>query len=281
MAIYFATGPKTSTMTREAALAAAKESPQFPKDATDITVEELDGHWVAAIHVADNPFGGPADETDDAPGPKSEGPGDTKPDEGPPKDDDDGSDGLPSPDDDSDGPPSPDGDEKGKGKAGAELHALLDLLTQIAEALGVPLPGAEDASPVPGEEPPIGPPGPDAGPPGAGGPPDGPPAPDKLQHEKALKPGEVPPGQTPVGAPAFSHINPIIARGEKHPWDGLLGVAATFEVEERVPEHYSAADVDAELQEVAYGTGLKVKQTQVYTDERTGHRIGKALISAY
>lgn len=276
MAIYFATGPKVETMTREAALAAAKESPQFPKDADDITIEELDGHWVAAIHVADNPFGGPADETSDAPGPKSEGPGDTKPDDGPPKDDDGDSDDGGS----DDGPPhkEPDGDE-GKGGEKHEIGALLDLVTQIATALGIQPPGAEGGM-VPGEEPPMGPPGPDAGPPappGAGGPP----APDKLQHEKALKPGEVPPGQTPVGAPAFSHINPIIARGEKHPWEPLIGVAATFEVEERVPDHYAAADVDEELREVAYGTGFKVKQTQVYTDEKTGHRIAKALISAY
>src|SRR5208282_5929876 len=115
MAIYFATGPKSNSMTREAALAAAKVSPQFPKNATDIVLEELDGHWVAAVHVADNPFGGPADQTDDGAGPKSEGPGDTNPDEGPPKDDDGGSDDGGS-DDGAGGPPhkEPDGDE-GKG----------------------------------------------------------------------------------------------------------------------------------------------------------------------
>lgn len=277
MAIYFATGPKSDSMTREAALAAAKESPQFPKDATDIVVEELDGHWVAAVHVADNPFGGPADQTDDAPGPKSEGPGDTKPDEGPPKDDggDGGSDDGGS-SDGSDGPPSPDGgDEKGKGGEKHEISALLDLVGQIATALGIAPPGLGGESPVPGEEPP-------AGPPGAGGPPGGPPAPQELHHEKSLKPGEVPPGAGPaVGAPAFSSVNPIIARGEDHPWAPLIGVAATFNVEERVPDHYAAADVDEELREVAYGTGFKVKQTQVYTDPKTGHRIAKALISAY
>ena len=60
----------------------------------------------------------------------------------------------------------------------------------------------------------------------------------------------------------------------------MIGVAATFEVEERVPDHYSAADVDAELQEVAYGTGFKVKQAKVETD-KNGHRIAKALVSAY
>ncbi len=275
MAIYFATGPKTDTMTREAALAAAKESPQFPKDATDIVVEELDGHWVAAVHVADNPFGGPADQTDDGPGPKSEGPGDTKPDDDGDGDSDDGGS-----DEGEGGPPhkEPDGDE-GKGGEKHELSALLDIVTQIATALGIAPPGAE-AGGLPGEEPPVGPPGPPAGPPG--GPPGagGPPAPDKLQHEKALKPGEVPPGATPVGAPAFSSVNPIVARGLPHPWERLAGIAATFNVEERVPDHYSAADVDEELREVAYGTGFKVKQTQVYTDPN-GHRIAKALISAY
>jgi hypothetical protein len=277
MGIIFATGPKINTMTREAAIEAAKTSPQFPKGADDITVEELDGHWVAAIHVADSPFGGPADETDDGPGPKSEGPGDTKPDnDGPPKDE--SSDDNDGDDEDNDGPPhkEPDGDEHGKGSESHEIKALFDLVNQIAVALGIPDLGGE--SPVPGEEPSEGPPGPDAGgPPGAGAPP----APEEVHHEKALKPGEVPPGQTPVGAPAFSSTNPIIARGEKHPWEGLIGVAATFEVEERVPDHYSAADVDAELSEVAYGTGFKVKQAQIWTDEHTGHRIAKALISAY
>lgn len=281
MAIYFATGPKVTTMTREAALAAAKENPRFPKNADDITLEELNGHWVAAIHVADNPFGGPADQTSDAPGPKSEGPGDTKPDDGPPKDDGGDSDDGDSDDGGSEGPPhkEPDGDE-GKGGEKHEISALLDIVTQIATALGIAPPGAEEAG-LPGEEPPVGPPGPagpPAGPPGEGGPP----APDKLQHEKALKPGEVPPGAGPaVGAPAFSSVNPVIARGLPHPWEKLAGIAATFEVEERVPDHYSAADVDEELREIAYGTGFKVKQTTVHTDKRTGHRIAKALISAY
>lgn len=277
MAIIFATGPKVTTMTREAAIQAAKESPQFPKNADEITVDELDGHWVAAIHVADSPFGGPADETDDAPGPKSEGPGDTEPPKEDKPDDGDGDDGG----DDSDGPPhkEPDGDEHGKGGEGHEIKAVLDILNQIAVALGIPDLSGGAESPVPGEEPPAGPPGPDAGPPVPGGEE----KPEEVHHEKALKPGEVPPGGTPVGAPAFSHTqhpNPIIARGGEHPWVGLLGVTATFEVEERVPDHYSAADVDAELQEVAYGTGFKVKQAKVETDAN-GHRIAKALISAY
>lgn len=273
MAIIFATGPKVNTMTREAAVEAAKTSPQFPKNTDGITVEELDGHWVAAIHVADSPFGGPADETSDAPGPKSEGPGDTAPEEQePPKDDEAADD-----EHDTDGPPK-DGEDKGEKEKGDESHkidALFDAIQKILVALGIP--DTEGESPVPGEEPPAGPPGPDGGPPS----PDAPPAPEEVHHEKALKPGEVPPGQTPVGAPAFSSVNPIIARGQKHPWEGLIGVAATFEVEERVPDHYSATDVDTELQEVAYGTGFKVKQAQVWTDEHTGHRIAKALISAY
>jgi hypothetical protein len=284
MAIIFATGPEVTTMTREAAVEAAKTSPQFPKGATDIAVEELDGHWVAAIHVADSPFGGPADETSDAPGPKSEGPGDTEPpkEDGPPKDDEGGDEAGPDDGGEGDGP-SKEGEEKGKGGEGHEIKALLDIVNQIAVALGIPDLSGGAESPVPGEEPPAGPPAP-GGPEGAvPGVPDAK-EPDKLQHEKALKPGEVPPGGTPVGAPAFSstqHPNPIIARGGEHPWAGLIGVTATFEVEERVPDHYSAADVDAELQEVAYGTGFKVKQAQVYTDEKTGHRIAKALISAY
>jgi len=272
MSIVFATGPKVGTMTREAAVEAAKTSPQFPRGADDITVEELDGHWVAAIHVADNPFGGPADQTDDAPGPKSEGPGDTAPDDGPPKDD-----GDPNAEPDGDeGPPKDDEhkDDKDKGSESHKVDALFDIVQQIAVALGIPDLSGGAESPIPGEEPQEGPPGPDAGaPPGA----DAPPAP---HEEKSLKPGEVPPGGTPVGAPAFASTNPIIARGGQHPWEGLIGVAATFEVEERVPGYFSAADVDEELREIAYGTGFKVKQARVETD-KNGHRIAKALISAY
>lgn len=279
MAIIFATGPKVTTMTREAAIQAAKESPQFPQGADDITVEELDGHWVAAIHVADSPFGGPADETSDAPGPKSEGPGDTKPDISEDVKDEAAEEGE-SPEHEQKEKEEGDTDDDGKSKGGEshKIDALFDAVQKILVALGIP--DTEGESPIPGEEPVEGPPGPE-GPPG-GAP--GPEKPEEVHHEKALKPGEVPPGGTPVGAPAFSstkHPNPIIARGEKHPWEGLIGVAATFEVEERVPDHYSAADVDAELQEVAYGTGFKVKQAKVWTDEATGHRYAKALISAY
>lgn len=276
MSIIFATGPKVTTMTREAAIEAAKTSPQFPKNANDISVEELDGHWVAAIHVADSPFGGPADATEDAPAPKSEGPEDTAPPEEKeetPKND--------NPDDDGgedNGPPhKSEGDEHGKGGENHKIDALFDAVQKILVALGIP--DIEGENPVPGEELPDGPPGPEGGPPGAGAPP----APDEVHHEKALKPGEVPPGQTPVGAPAFSSVypdNPIVQRAGDHPWETLAGVLGTFEVEERVPDHYSATDVDAELREVAHGTGFKVKQAQVWTDA-DGHRIAKALISAY
>lgn len=269
MPIIFATGPKVSSVNREQAVAAVKKNPEFPKNADDVTVEELDGHWVAAIHVADSPFGGPADESEGSPGPKSEGPGDTAPDEGA---DEGGEDGPPKPDD-GEGPPK-DGDEhKGDEKGGDKvlLHTIQEGLQKIMIALGIPDGEAPGESPIPGEEPPAGPPGPpQGGPPGAGGPP----APEKLQHEKALKPGEVPPGQTPVGAPAFAHtISP-------HPWEGLIGVKATFEVEERVPNEYTAADVDSELNELAHGTGFKVKQVQTRIDEH-GHKIAKAQISAY
>ena len=277
MAIIFATGPKVSTMTREAAVEAAKTSPQFPQGADDITVEELDGHWVAAIHVADNPFGGPADQTDDAPGPKSEGPDDTAPEseDGGAADGETGGEDEPPKDDDDKG-----NKEHEKGGEAHKIEALFDIVQQIAVALGIPDASGGAERPVPGEEPPEGPPGPDAGgPPGAGAPP----AQEEVHHEKSLKPGEVPPGQTPVGAPAFSSVypdNPIVQRAKEHPWEKLAGAMATFEVEERIPDHYSATDVDAELQEVAYGTGFKVKQARVWTDE-SGHRIAKALISAY
>jgi hypothetical protein len=259
MAIKLATGPQVSKVSKEEAEAAFRRNPDFPKHADEYVLEELDGHWVAAVHVADSPFGGPADETEEAPGPKSEGPGDTAPEEGGADDGETGGDEPPKDDENKE-----DGKEKGGEKH--EIHALMDAVQKILVALGIPDGEAPGENAIPGEEPPAGPPGPPQG---------GPPAPDEKEKGLGgpLKPGEVPPGQTPVGAPAFAHITP-------HPWDGLIGVAATFEVEERVPDHYTAADVDSELNELARGTGFKVKQVQTHVNEH-GHKVAKALISAY
>lgn len=251
MSVIFAKGPLTKEASQDEAITSLKKSPAFPKDA-ELTVKEIDGRWVAAVHVADGPpFGAPADDAEEAPGPKSEGPGDTAPDEG-------SDEGAP---DDSDGPPK-DGDEhKEKDEKGGDKAILLsihDALQKLMVALGIP---DEDpgAGPVPGEDGPPAPPGP----PGAGGPP--------PPQEKPLKPGEAPPGATPVGAPSFSSV---------HPWSSVIGKVASFELEERIPEDHKLSAVDHELQQLAHGTIYKVKQLQESRNEQ-GHRIARALISVH
>src|ERR1700721_2311942 len=94
-------GPLTSEMTREQATAALVNHPGFDKKAK-AQIEQVEGRWVAAIVKQAGPFdggGAPADASEEAPGPKSEGPDDTAP--------DDGSGGPPPPD----GPPDDGGDD--------------------------------------------------------------------------------------------------------------------------------------------------------------------------
>jgi hypothetical protein len=128
----------------------------------------------------------------------------------PPKDDSESLDDGPS--DDSPFPPEPDddageggpegpGEGKGEKPEIAALHELTSLVHAIADKLGiVPMggeaPGAMDGAPLP---PPPGPPGPEG--PGGGGP-----APQEVIHRTKLKPGEAPPGATPIGSPAFAHV---------------------------------------------------------------------------
>src|SRR5438045_2001011 len=146
MGFIFAQGPEVRKVSRKEAEPAIRERDDIPEDA-EIAVAELAGHWVAAIHTAEFPppkGGGPADADEEAPGPKSEGPDDAEPSEADsePPSDDGGSDGPPS--DGGEG-----GEKKEKGGESHELKLLLDLVTQITEALGIPAPGADLGSPVP------------------------------------------------------------------------------------------------------------------------------------
>src|SRR5271166_1121413 len=102
MAIKLATGPLVSKCSKKEAEDNFRSFKDFPSNADEYVIEELNGHWVAAVHTADSPFGGPADQGEEAPGLKSEGPGDTKDDDGAPEPD-----GDEGPDNggDSDGPP--------------------------------------------------------------------------------------------------------------------------------------------------------------------------------
>lgn len=166
-------------------------------------------------------------------------------DEGPPqftedKAEDSDSDEEPK-DDSSDGPPSHDGEgsKPPKGEKGekGELGAVLDILTAIADKLGIVpggdpgIPGAEDAL-----APPLPPPPP--GPPGASGP-------NELLHRTKLKPGETPPGGTPIGAPAFASTD--------------LSRMASFDAYDDTPGK-SVKDAHRELTELYGPHGFAVRQ---------------------
>lgn len=281
--IRFAVGPSVKKVSRAEAIKAIQKNPQFPKGAK-VVVDEVEGHWVAAVAIAGPPFGGggPADAEEEAPSPKSEGPDDVEPSEDHEAPDEGG-------EEDGGGEKPPFGKEDGKdgeskGKGGEEhlLVTIHDALQKILIALGIPDAEAPGASPVPGLDGPPAPPGP-------GGPPGGPGGPQEVKHERALKPGEVAPGGTPVGAPAFAHVHPdfrerianhpITKKFGHHPWESIVGRKATFVVAERVDENLSADQMDHELQQVAHGTGYKLKQLHDGRNEQ-GHRVARALISA-
>lgn len=291
MSIHFARGPKTQDISEKDAIELLKSDPRFPKGA-EVAVTPVAGHWLAAIseppsftRIAENPFEKKEEGGEEGP-PKDDSP-ESVPDQGP--EDSEGPDGPPSPDDGGDGsegPPKHD-EEKGGEHGGdkAMLHELLGIVTQMAQALGIAPPGGgPEESPIPGKDvapPPPG--GPDGGPPGLGGPPHGhggpppggPAGPDQtVQHQRALKPGEAPPGTTPVGAPAFASVS------DDHPWASQIGKSASFTVADVIPADMPMELVDRDLKRVAIGTPFKVKQIGETTNEN-GERVAQALISVY
>lgn len=282
MNIHFARGPLTSEISKEAALDLLKNDPRSPKGA-EVAIIESEGHWLAAIaqppvtKFADNPFDKKDDSSEEAP--KDDSP-ESVPDQGP--EDAAGPDGPPSDGGEgSDGPPKHDEEKGGEHGDKAMLHELLGIVTQMAQALGIAPPGGgPEESPIPGEDaaPPLpgGPPGAGAPPHGHGGPPPGgPEGPDQtVQHERALKPGEAPPGTTPIGAPAFASV------ADDHPWKDQIGKTASFTVSNVISEETPLADVDSELKRVAFGTPFKVKQVGEVRGEN-GQRVAQALLSVY
>lgn len=205
-----------------------------------LDVKRRGDKWVATLlepKTAEFPF--KDDEEDNADAPPKE------------SDDSDSEDSPPTNDSgESDGPPKGDKPEgKPKGEKG-ELGQVLTLLHSIADALGIAPPGA-----VPGAEDPLspdGPPPPPPGPPGAGGPPPGDvggvggPGHQEIVHRTKLKPGDTPPGVTPIGAPAFASSN-------------QLSRMASFDAFDDTPGK-SIKEAKAEL-EALYGPhGFKVRQ---------------------
>lgn len=263
-------GPQTSRTSREDAEAQLRNNRRFPKGAS-VDITEHEGRWVAAIaSVKEAEF--PPSE-DDAPSDSPE-----------PSDDAPSKDDSPSDDsssEDSDDSPFPDKDDeeskdkKSEGGEKGEIAKLLHAVTTLLTALGINPEGGEGDSPVPG----LDAPGPDGLPPeGIPGEP-GPPAPhphggpdgkNHTVHERALKPGEAPPGATPIGSPAFSSV------GDDHPWRDAIGVKRSFPVAAQIGED-SLAEVKAELDALAEGTGYEVKQLR--EDTVDGARVARALIS--
>lgn len=272
MSVTLLQGPPVSGpngMSKEAATEALQRHPQFPKEA-DFTIQAMNGNWVAAYSPKVAEFPPSSDEEESAP-PKAEG-GDDEGAGTPPSDG-----GSDKPDDggDSDGPPHKD---KGEGKDKGGMHLVEQKLDALLTALGIdpttigadPLGG--DPSMVPGADP-MGP-GPDAGPPappmgpGAGAPPPhaGPPMPphgakeQTTVHQRAMKPGETPPGGTPLGAPAFSSVR------SDHPWAHTVGVVPHFRVAEEIGDR-DIVEVEKELQTIASAGGFKVSSFTPFKDE--------------
>lgn len=245
-------GPSSTRLTKEAAASGLEKLEGFPKGAS-YTLEDIDGHWVAAVIVPKvaGPF--PPSEESGPPtdGPPSGPPSDEASEDGPPKDD------KPKKEE-GEGDPSSEGAPKEEGKLSVEhqLANLTDMLTKITDALGLSspadgmIPGADD-----GMVPPDGPPGVPPGPPGADAKP-GVGADNKMHtvHERSLKPGEAPPGTTPVGAPSFASVRVE----EGHPWKAAIeGNVKEFEVESTVGDD-PLAKVAAELKSLAEPYGYLV-----------------------
>jgi hypothetical protein len=260
--VQIVTGPPVQAMSKEKAEAALRSHALFPKQAS-VTLEDVNGTWVAAIALPGK-TAAPAFEESDGKNDGEES-GGSKP---------------PSDSGESDGPPSGDEGPPGLGDEGGDkpkkpsveeaVGHLTDIVTQIATALGLPVGGG--AGPVPGMDagPPAPPPGPPGGPPAgppAGGPPGGK---QHMVHERALKPGEAQPGTTPLGAPAFASVR------EDHPWREMPGHFATFTVEETIGEEPTQS-VANELRSLASEIGYNVRQFRV--EGEGNQRIARALIS--
>lgn len=255
--VQIITGPPVGRISKADAEAQLLKHPEFPKGA-GYELEAVEGRWIAAIaSVAE------ATTKRSAPPAFAEG-GDTA---GPPSDD-----AIPEGPPSEDGPPKDEGEEGPKDDEGkkdgdepkgekGELQQLVHMLTTLMDALGLSPQGPED-SPIPGPDGDVPPPGPPALPDEPGG--------DNKTHtvhERALKPGEAPPGTTPVGAPSFAST---------HPWADVLNKKRSFTVQDEIGDQ-SINEVAQELARLANGTGYEVKQLRA--DQVDGKRVARAIIA--
>jgi hypothetical protein len=247
-------GPPVASVSREEAEKQLRNHKLFPKD-SHVTLNEVNGLWVAAIvtEAAGPPFaemgGGPDAASEASPTPDAGN--DSPAPEGPEESKEE-------PKEKSDKPKS----EDHKGLEG-QIHHLTEMLTMLVTALGL----GGDANPVPGMD--AGPPPP----PAPAGPPTGGDNKQHLVHERSLKPGEAPPGSTPIGAPAFASVR------DDHPWKHLAGEAPTWTVEEELAPSDKPSEVFEELKDLADEIGYNVRQYQTKVDG--DKRIARAIISSH
>lgn len=164
----------------------------------------------------------------------------------------------------SEGPPkadkSPSGEEgpEGHGGPGGGIeHAVAELTSlvhMIADSMGIlpppAVPGADDMGMGGGMGGPPAPPhGPPMGPEGGGGghiQPGG--GPQEIVHKTKLRPGETPPGVTPIGSPAFSSVQ-----------SSQLQRMASFDAFDDTP-HKTIKEAKDELEAIYGPYGFKVRQ---------------------
>jgi hypothetical protein len=251
--LQIAPGPPVQMVkSRDEAEAQLRAHPAFPKHAS-VEITQLGGRWIAAVAtpklVKEAEFPPPAG------------------DEGPPVPDsgsDSGPDRSPEPKDE--GKDDKPKDDKPKEEKGEDhlLTQVFDMLQKITDALGL----SDPSSPVPGmdEGPaPDGPPAP---------PMDAPPAPGEdgkdaqgkqhVVHERSLKPGEAPPGSTPVGAPAFASVQVP----DNHPWAEQIKEGAREIILEDVLGSDTVKTAASELRQLAEPVGYRLDQIKPF--ERSG-----------
>lgn len=214
-------------LSQEEALESLYSHPNFVEGTRVSAIRQSGGVWVATLLEPKQAEFPPSDDESGEDEPKP-----PKAEESDDSDDEGGDEGPDIPGLDK-GPK----DDEGKGPKG-ELGEVLTLLHQIVDALGIglepALPGAEDGPP----------PGPDMppAPPAAKAP--GPPKPAKPK----LRPGETPPGVTPINTPAFSNVN------------DLVGKVASFTAKSEPGEFKNVKEAKTSLDEHFASGGYKVKQ---------------------
>lgn len=279
--IQIITGPPTSKVSKAQAEEGLKNHKYFPKGAS-YKINEAGGRWIAAIVASEPPQFGGDDSSDDKP--KDDAPfGGSSDDNSSSDSSDDSSSDDSSNDEPKDDKPSSEEGPKEDSSKGGELGEIKDMLQTLFTALGIDPAGDAGLGPdAPSHDDPLGP-GADAPPvemppePSGGegiGTPSSPGGAKHIVHEHALKPGETPPGGTPIGAPSFSSVNKIAA---DHPWAEMAAKGFNeFVVQERIGAA-PLAEIHAELEEYARTAGYRVKQLNQSNDSE-GHRIAKAVI---